>query len=220
MKQHLAVSLIFLAVASLFAQTGEYTVEQIAIFATNFQHNMSQATASAPTSVGEWSAPSNSIRARLVISETGNVAVVYLDFQNSSLIVSPRQVYYADFSWSDCKLRDSKGDTIPPLLRCTDCQIPSGSWLALPADSILRLRSNLLLGEPGYPSPGEFLICAGMDAWRIPQGVTNDYYLSGTLNLMVPKGETIPASSSEYARPIPWEGVLTLPAVKISVKNP
>ncbi len=219
MKQHLVVSFIFLVAASVFAQTGEYTVEQKAIFATNFLH-MSQATASAPTSVGEWSTPSNSIRARLVISETGNVAVAYLDFQNTSSSVNPRQFFYSALSWSDCELRNSTGGTIPPLLRCGDCPMPQGDWLILPADSILRFRSNPILGETGYPSPGEFLICAGMDAWRIPQGVTNDYYLSGTLNLMVPKDETIPASTSEYAHPIPWEGVLTLPAVRISVKNP
>jgi hypothetical protein len=57
---------------------------------------------------------------------------------------------------------------------------------------------------------GELLVVAGWDCWHIPQSDTNDYYLSGTLSLSLPKAET---------RPWTWHGTLKLPPVKIPAKN-
>ena len=231
-KQLLIISLFF-TTTRLIAQTDSYSDAELAMFQTNSLH-FRQAMASEPTSVGEWSAASNSIRARLIISRTVNIAVVYLEFQNMSL--GNRQIYYgAAFSWSRCELRNSKGDIIAPLQHPSDGPMPPAYWLALPGDSMLRLRSNTGWWESGHPLSGESLICAGMDCWRMPQGDTNDYFMSVTLDLTVPKGETAPndhyeshsanstsSSRTEYTHRFPlivWQGTLKLPPIKIPAKS-
>ncbi|HEY5234407.1 MAG TPA: hypothetical protein VIK35_12820 [Verrucomicrobiae bacterium] len=55
-----------------------------------------------------------------------------------------------------------------------------------------------------------------MELWRIPRGDTNDYYLSGTLTLTIPSGISPPTLQGNNIQPIPWQGTLKLPPVKIS----
>ena len=103
--------------------------------------------------------------------------------------------------------------------------MPELSWLALPGDSILRCRAN----PPAVvkASDGELVLMAGWGCWRIPRGDTNDYFLSGNLNLTVPKGETPPVPrhwtnggivSDNGVRPYVCQGALKLPPVKISAR--
>ena len=171
--------------------------------------------ASDPTSFGEWSQPTNGLRARLAFAEDTKIygtrmGVVYLELQNVSLGDTMYVFYRAASSPFRCELRDSAGKTNETRGFAYDGWIPAACWLSLPHDSVLRFR--VTLGGFGVPQNGGIFVAGCIpDCWTIPTSATNDYFLSGTLTVASPKDET---------RPRVWEGTLTIPPVRIPVKTP
>ncbi len=194
-------------------------------------------TPSEATSFGNWTvSPDNpiqglSLRVRLVSVETADssgsrTAVIYVEFQNTNNSVNT--IYVHSYFDLKCELRDSSGNAVPPALWSYNGLIPELTWLALPFDSTLRCRPN----PPARwkAKDGELLIGAGWGLWKIPRGDTNDHYLSGTLTLTIPKGETLPLPRHPKAdgsivtdnsvMPYVCKGVLNLPPVKIPAAKP
>ncbi len=120
-------------------------------------------------------------------------------------------IYYAPSkSPFRCELHDSLGKTNAGSYGVYSGGIPDPCWLALPYDSSLRVR--VTLGGFGIPQTNGFFIAGQIsDAWVIPSGTTNEYYLSGTFTVTAPKNDT---------RPHIWEGTLELPQVRVPVENP
>jgi len=214
MKRTLAFSFFLFAAASLIAQT-----------------------AGEPTSFGEWVVSTNNpmygmtLKARLVISEVdgdfgSRTAVAYVELQNTNNAINT--LYVGGNPSLRCELRDSSGKVIsPPLLGYTRGGLIQGSfWLALPLDSIVRFRPYDYIHAPAAEN-GELVIHGG-NYWKFPRGDTNDYYLSGTLTLMVPKDEKPPAARfptgdgtfrTEEVSDNVCHGTFQLPPVKISAKK-
>jgi hypothetical protein len=189
-------------------------------------------SAGEPTSFGDWSDSTIGgsglharLEARLVVSETADVsgsrtASTYVEFQNTNHSVNPLYVYWGGTnSTLDCELKDSSGKAVPRAMGAYNGVSPDPIWLALPGDSILRFRPALVYWSA---SNGELIIGGGsyVELWRIPRGDTNDYYLSGTLTLTIPSGISPPTLPGNNIQPIPWQGTLKLPPVKISAKGP
>jgi len=116
-----------------------------------------------------------------------------------------------------CELRDSGVKLIP---KSAD-DLLSGSftryWIRLRPHDSVRLRFSCYLGYGGdgifavYLRNGEF--------WDVHPSKTNEYYLSGTFTPHVPTNET-PASVPSLPNNMDaWNGTLTLPGVKIPMKN-
>lgn len=181
-----------------------------------------------PISIGAWSDMTNdpihglNLRARLVYGEETGVAgplahIVYLDLQDcNSSILNTMYVYYdprSSGSSLTCELRDASGRMLPNSAVAYDGPVVNIGWLALPYDSILRINATL----PGFGKTPD-LITAGWNCWILPRGETNDYYLSGTLNVTVPKGETRPPQDT-HPTALEWQGTLKLPPVKIPAKS-
>ena len=168
-----------------------------------------------PVSAGEWSAAINGVRGRLLFGEGEKVAgtrmgVLYLELQNVSAGDTMYVYYDASKSPLRCQLVDSAGKTNASQGAVYDGWIPAASWLALPHDSALRFR--VTLGGFGVPQNGGLFVAGCIpDCWAIPPTATSDYFLSGTLVVAAPKGET---------RPRVWEGMLSLPRVRLPVKIP
>jgi hypothetical protein len=166
-----------------------------------------------PSSFGEWSQPTNGLRARLAFAEDAKLygtrmGVLYLELQNVSLGDTMYVYYRAASSPFRCELRDSAGKTNETTGCAYDGWIPAPCWLSLPHDSLLRFR--VTLGGFAVPRDGGLFIAGCVsDCWAIPSSATNDYFLSGTLSVAAPKDET---------RPRVWEGTLKLPLVRIPVK--
>lgn len=164
-----------------------------------------------------------------MVSETADAsgsrtAITYVEFQNTNNAINT--IYVHSYFDLKCELRDSNGKVIPSSLWSYNGLIPEAAWLALPLDSTLRYRPNPPV--VWQAKDGELLIGAGWGLWHIPRGDTNDYYLSGVLNLTIPKGETPPlprhpAGDGTFATqndgPNACQGTLKLPPVKISAKN-
>jgi hypothetical protein len=178
--------------------------------------------ADAPKAIGEWSEPTNGLRARLLFGEDAPFGgsrrgVIYLELQNLRNVSfdDTLAVYYDSTNPTNSpvqsELRDSTGKVITYNGGWGyNGGIPSARWLVLPHDSTLRFRVTLAgFGIPqniGMVIPG-----SGTRYFHvIPRSETNDCYLSATLNITSPKNAS---------RLDAWEGVLKLPPVRIQV-NP
>ncbi len=136
-------------------------------------------------------------------------------------------IYVHSYFDLKCELRNSDGKIIAPSMWSYNGLIPELTWLALPFDSTLRVHPNPPANWKA--KDGELLIGAGWNLWKIHRGDRNDYYLSGALNLTIPKGETLPLprytradgiiSTETGVVPYVCKGTLTLPPVKISAKK-
>jgi len=162
------------------------------------------------------------LRARLVYGEVTGIAgplarVVYLDLQDcNSSVLNTMYVYYdpdSSESLLTCELRDVSGKKVPPSAVVYDGPVVKVGWLALPYDSILRINATL----PGFGKAPD-IITAGWNCWILPRGDTNDYYLSGTLNVTVPKGEPRPPQDT-IPNAFEWQRTIKLPPVKIPAKS-
>lgn len=214
MKRHLAISFFLFAAARLIAQT-----------------------AGEPTSFGDWAVSTNislsglKLAARLVVSEATNNyssrgAIAYVELQNTNDDAAVLFVYDYGLGTLDCKVSDSSGKAIPSLTGGTyNGPFPEPCWLALPDDSLVRFAP---MSGSIVTTNGELGIHAGDDYWVIRRGDTNDYYLSGTLNLNVPESEKPPAwyiktsthtITNEVSDDV-WRGTIKLPPVKIPANIP
>ena len=183
MKQNFILAFVFFLATGLMAQT-----------------------ASEPTFVGDWATSTNNpmvglcLKARLVVSEAvsgdgSRTAVTYVEFQNTNYSINVLYIYYdGTLPELTCELVDSRGKSARSQMTGSyNGPAPQSCWLALPPDSIVRCRPAFF--RTGTATNGELLVDAGFNQWRywvIPRGDTNDYFLSGTLNLTVPKDETPP----------------------------
>jgi hypothetical protein len=166
-----------------------------------------------PISVGEWSEPTNGLRARLLFAEDPKefgtrMGVIYLEFQNVSMGVT-KSIFYPSEPLT-FELRDSVGKIKPSGGVFFDGPAKDPEWLVLPLDSTLRFRVT----RSGFGIPkdgGLFIGGASMQCWVIIPSETNDCHLSGMLKVTAPK------DAAPYS---PWAGTLKLPPVKIPVKSP
>ncbi len=176
-------------------------------------HSFGAAVTNEFKAVGEWSVETNGLRGRLLFAERPTAVAglrhgyVFLELQNVEpgdalqFFYDPRK-YPPQFQPT---LRDADHKEVKPDIATPPSGFPRPSWLVLPFDSTLRLRTGG--SSLGQVKPGLFIM-AGMwnGHWYLPGGVTNAYFLSGTFTVTIPAGET---------RPQMWEGALELPPLRI-----
>ena len=176
--------------------------------------------------LGEWSQPVKdysgfAIRGRLLMCQSlkhrgssGQDVAVYLELQEYSNSYGRPVSVFCDFRKGfQCELYDSDGKVMQPSpsLRFNGPSVAAYSCI-LQSDSSARLRISPIAGcniESGYLE----LVVWPWQSWDIPMDGTNAYYLSGTLNVA-------PTNSVHFASPDVWEGTLTLPKMKILLKQP
>ncbi|HUZ07859.1 MAG TPA: hypothetical protein VMV89_10285 [Candidatus Paceibacterota bacterium] len=164
---------------------------------------------------GDWSAPTNGLRARLLFSEDAKfngteMGVVYLELQNVSDAGNPMEVYYNIDHALHCQIADASDKPFhQPEMMDADIMSPGSYWLVLPHDSTLRFRISV--NGWGIPKDGGLLIGLMSVMWLIPPTMHTDLFFSGSFNVNPPQNrrDGIPA----------WKGVLKLPPVKIPVKR-
>ena len=185
-----------------------------------------------PSYFGEWSAVTEDktshriLRARLVVSEVideagTQTAIVCVEFHNPEPVRTTIYIYHSFESPPvSCTLQDASGNHVSPSLFEFVGWFESPCWLALPQDSIIRLSPAKFSRVPA--SAGKRLIDAGLEyTWIFPRNETNDYLLSGSVTIAVPKGETRPRTLTDtYSPPSTWQGSIRLPAVKIPGNKP
>src|SRR5690348_2683369 len=110
-------------------------------------------------------------------------AIVSVEFQNVSRASPLFVCYKATDTPLKCKLHDSLGKEPQRTLNGSDGMTPP-FWLGVTNGLVSRLRAS---GGPSFGPTGPFLlICIPQaDAWTIKPGVSNDYFLSGTLSVAV-----------------------------------
>ena len=180
----------------------------------------------AVTAVGQWSEPvtdgdGHVLRGRLVVCDdrpanASNHARVYLELEHGGSN-STMEVYY-DINIGDAalklELRDGHDQLVPP--KPVPIRAPSlpASWVTLPCDATVRLRSDLYAYSL-TPNPDGLLLMLGSGTWIIPTDAPNnaaanapaEFYLSGTF--------TPPADHPSPLKYHVWQGTLKLPKVKI-----
>jgi len=172
----------------------------------------------AVVNVGEWSEPVKDaddqiLRGRLVVGDDrpaggSNHARVYLELEHCGSNL-PVEVYY-DINIGETALklemRDGHDTPVPPKpLPIRAPSLPT-SWVTLPCDSTVRLRSDLY-AYALTPNPDGLLIMLGSGTWILPPDDAGHYYLSGTF--------TPPADHPSPLKYHVWQGTLKLPKVKI-----
>lgn len=172
------------------------------------------ATALEVRTAGEWSAPVDGLRGRLLFGEGEKfngtrMALIYLELQNVSDVGNPMEVYFDIDRGLDCELLDGSGKSIPKAGSPASITTPPSYWITLPHDSILRFRVSVT----GYGIPKDGGLSIGMMSgdWRIPANTRGDYFLTTPFSVSPPK---------EQSHSRPWKGVLKLPKLKIPVEAP
>jgi len=166
---------------------------------------------------GKWGA---SLRGRLLVycdeaPSTNNHARVYLELQHvqpTNLWTLPVAVLYAPDGQSanlHCEMSDEASRPIHEVggLKWYSLQAPC--WVTLPCDATLRLRAGF--ERRLNPEPSGLEIPVGGEIWVIPPHTTNGFYLSGAFSPQHVDHPTLPRDQV-------WQGTLTLPKVKITVK--
>ena len=159
---------------------------------------------------GEWSATVNGLRARILIREepVSSEAVIYLELQNVSDVLSPLEIYFHTTPAPlRCELLDAAGKPVPQTPAPSDILAPLPYWLALPSDSTLRLRVSV--NGYGIPDQGGRPLQLESGFWMIPNSPASDLFLSATFNA---------ANAKERPRDHAWEGTLHLPKLKVATK--
>src|SRR3954447_5932331 len=168
-----------------------------------------------PVVVGDWSAPVDGLRGRLLVYQgplrEGGTAqtprktretIVYVELQN--VTESGERNVFFDPDGLKCELLDDAGKAAP---RPREGVFggggrPGKTWVRLPHDSTLRLR----VSPYGYGGPDHVLVIpTGLDLWRIPASDTADYFLAGTFTSQAKDGAGINV----------WAGELKLPKAKV-----
>jgi hypothetical protein len=191
-----------------------------------------------------WSPTVDGIRGRLIVERGpefygADLAVVYLEIQNLTNLLEPRQIFFdtsgLQFKWS---LSDAAGAKVPQTPTALSSLTPYPYWIALPCNSTLRFQVSI--GGYGInPNIGGIALqLPGFSAfWQVPRNQERPLFLSATFTnpappdpyrLSVPvdtssvnassavngKNETqniVPGNDSRLA----WHGTLVLPAVPL-----
>ena len=177
--------------------------------------------------MSDWSKPvsytepgkqyGSTIRGRLIIrkefsprygGQTPETAV-HVELQNLSM--DSCELFFSDVQGLRCELSNANDKPIrsgPSLYGNGPGPVATSSWVILPYDSSIRLRVNTIGGSP---SDHSLFIRLYSGEWSIPAGDTNDYYLSGTLNVSSPTNHV---ASPDIKN---WQGILVFPKMKILV---
>jgi hypothetical protein len=160
-----------------------------------------------------------SLRGRLLVCcdeapNTNSHARVYLELQHVQSTNGwnpPVAVFYAPDADANlhCEMSDEAGRGIRAVGGINFHVLEAPSWVTLPCDARLRLRAGF--GRQLQPKPIGLMIDIGGDVWVIPPHATNGFYLSGTFSPQRVDHPNLPRSQV-------WQGTLTLPRVKITVK--
>jgi hypothetical protein len=171
------------------------------------------ATASEPSVVGSWSEAVKGLRGRLLLAPGDTVngagtAVVYLELQNASDVLSPMEIYFDPGRALRCEVLDTSGKPIARAGLPADIMTPLPYWIVLPHDSTLRLRVSV----SGYGVPKDAGLLIGMPSgdWLIPPGSRDELFLSVSF-------ASSQAGSADHVHP--WTGVLQVPKLKVSTSQ-
>jgi hypothetical protein len=177
--------------------------------------------------LGDWSQPVSdatgyAIRGRLLIEQKSQYRgglpfdiAVYLELQEHSRFLGGPVEISCDFDHDfRCQLFEPSGVAVSshPGFRFNGPHGPSQFKVTLPTDASIRLRVSPPVGcwqEDG----GLELSVYPWQTWWIDSKDTNEYFLSGTFTVA-------PTNNVRYANPDVWAGTLTLPKVKISLRQP
>jgi hypothetical protein len=179
---------------------------------------------------GAWSEPvtdtqGHSLRGRLLVYWGTNItgrdvwttAPTYLEIQDvTAANQRPTRIYFDMMEGLTFELRDATGAPAVNLPhRGFRGGVPPPYWATVPARGLLRVRADAGSGISGGNDAELRLVFLDMKghvsntSWTIPAGDTNNWFLSATL---LPP----PATNTAYNSDV-WQGMLALPAVKLSV---
>lgn len=177
--------------------------------------------------LGDWSQPVTdaggyAIRGRLLIEQKSQYrgglpfdTAVYLELQEHSRYWGAPVEISCDLDHDfRCHLFEATGVAVSAQagLRFNGLHGPNQFKVTLPTDGSIRLRVSPPVGcwqEDG----GLELSVYPWQTWWIDSKDTNEYFLSGTFTVA-------PTNSVRYANPDVWAGTLTLPKMKISLRQP
>lgn len=163
-----------------------------------------------PVVAGDWSEPVGGLRGRLLVYQGRALGdgktretLVYVELQN--VAESGERNVYFDPDGLKCELLDDAGKAAarPAEGGGGSGGRPGKTWVRLPHDSTLRLRTS----PYGYGSPDDvgLLLPSGTDTWVIKAADTADYFLAGTFTSRPKDGAGINV----------WAGELKLPKAKV-----
>jgi hypothetical protein len=230
------LALLFASVFGGFAATqtnsssdlaGEMETNQGAYFDTDwFQETDTNLVVSSA-----WSDPVQinyiPIRARMLIYEGyppdvgGSMVKVYVELQNIARTVDRKARIYFDINkalrW---EILDVTAKPVPRARRAGGSwggPMPTPTWLTLPPDCTVRLRSSLIPGR--RDKYGLSLAIGGLlgPRWDFPPNDTNEYFISATVVIDPPTNSLSAGITTDASV---WEGTLTIPKVKLKVSRP
>ncbi len=177
--------------------------------------------ASEPTAIGDWSAPINGLRGRLLLSEGTpfhgtRMALVYLELQNVSDVLNP---FLVDFRSPKLDVVDAAGKSVPQTPSAASIVSPPPYTLLLPFDSTIRLRISV----SGYFIARDAGIAIQLDSgcWVIPARSRDERFVSGSFGVSELNPRDIEARRKDSARGNRvWRGTLDLPKVSIPTSTP
>jgi hypothetical protein len=188
-------------------------------------------TSPAPVAIGDWSAPVDGLRARLLVrfagtKESGREILLYLELQNHSAVITPISLFYSDdencsTTWS---LTDHKGTPVAKTPIAIRRPVMPPYWIVMPFDSTLRLRASNGSSMSGMEKGLTWLLLPPSEFWPFPKGSQEEYFLSCSFEAKYPpRNERAPVVAaleavSENGHSNIWQGKLTIPKVKIPIQ--
>lgn len=158
--------------------------------------------ASEPMVAGEWSAPTNGLRGRLVCSEVKavngtRIAHLYLELENVSDTLSPLLI---DSHTPKLEVTDATGKAVPQSPPTViEVMEPLPYTLVLPNEATLRLRISL----------------SGWNIWIISNGSGEERDLAGSFAIAELKPLDVEGLRKDHQRGMVWRGTLNLPKLKL-----
>jgi hypothetical protein len=162
--------------------------------------------------VSDWSQSVDGLRGRVLVLYEGRETVAYLELQNvSDAKNSCKDIYFDPASEFTFELRDALDKSPRQVGGRGSGGFPMSFWVSLPPDSTIRLRASWY--GYGYPR-GRGLMIPLYHHLTIPEGDTNDYFLTGTFTANAPTNHV---SLPDH---ILWQRTLTLPKTRVFNEKP
>lgn len=163
---------------------------------------------------GPWSPPVTdsrgfALRGRLVVRvrprpDRHREAAVFVELEDASTTVHGGMRVRFDPDALRCQMRRGGGPPLPPEPFAFGGAAPRPTWIDLPCDTRVRLRSSPF----GLWRPDALAIAPSLGTlWTIPDRSRIPHWLSGTLTV-APDGPTV-------SDPQIWRGTLVLPALRL-----
>ena len=176
-----------------------------------------KATSPDTVAIGDWSAPVDGLRARLLVrfagtNESGRDILLYLELQNQSAVITPISLFHSadnncSTTWS---LTDHKGNPVAKILIPIRRPTVPPYWVVVPFDSTLRLRASNGSSVSRTEMGSTTLLLPPNEYWTFPRGSQEEYFLSCSFEAKSP-----PETSSHSNI---WQGKLTIQKVKIPLQ--